>query len=83
MPARSLGTVFGTVYIFPYAAEVIAYAAGAAVFAAVGARSVLLISGFGVLAMLALVAPMLSGVLSSTPGPISDERMRSEAPTMG
>jgi hypothetical protein len=42
VPARSLGTVFGTVYIFPYAAEVIAYAAGAAVFAAVGARSVLL-----------------------------------------
>ena len=56
VPARSLGTV----YIFPYAAEVLTYLAGAGVVAAAGARWTLLISGIGVLATLALVAPALS-----------------------
>jgi len=60
VPADRLGTVFGTVYMFPYAAEVIAYAAGASLLTAVGPRGVLFVSGLGILATLAMVAPMLA-----------------------
>jgi MFS family permease len=60
VPADRLGTVFGTVYMFPYAAEVLAYAAGASLLALAGPRGVLLLSGLGILATLTVVAPLLS-----------------------
>jgi MFS family permease len=66
VPADRLGTVFGTIYFFPYAAEVLAYLAGAALLGAVGGRWLLIISGLGVTATLALVLPLLSRALAST-----------------
>jgi MFS family permease len=60
VPADRLGTVFGTVYMFPYAAEAIAYLAGASLLGMVGGRWLLIISGAGVIAALALVLPLLS-----------------------
>jgi len=60
VPSDRLGTVFGTVYMFPYAAEVIAYAAGTSLLATAGPRGVLFLSGLGILATLALVAPLLT-----------------------
>ncbi|NMO49774.1 MFS transporter [Actinoplanes sp. TBRC 11911] len=66
VPADRLGTVFGTIYFFPYAAEMLAYVAGAALLGAVGGRWLLVISGLGVTATLALVLPLLSGALSAT-----------------
>jgi MFS family permease len=64
VPANRLGTVFGTIYLFPYAAEVLAYLAGAALLGAVGGRWLLVISGLGATATLALVVPRLSRALS-------------------
>ncbi len=60
VPADRLGTVFGTVYLFPYAAEVLAYALGAPLLAVAGPRGVFVVSGLGILATLAVVAPMLA-----------------------
>jgi MFS family permease len=60
VPAHRLGTVFGTVYTFPYAAEVLAYTAGGPLLAHLGPRWVLGIAGGGVLATLALGYPFLS-----------------------
>ncbi|MFI7544052.1 MFS transporter [Actinoplanes sp. NPDC049599] len=67
VPADRLGTVFGTVYMFPYAAELLAYAAGTALLAPVGARGLLLISGAGILVTLAVVGPMLARARRSAP----------------
>ena len=64
VPAHRLGTVFGTIYLFPYAGEVLAYLGGAALLGAVGGRWLLVISGLGVTATLALVVPLLSRALS-------------------
>ncbi|GAA3345150.1 hypothetical protein GCM10020358_51140 [Amorphoplanes nipponensis] len=49
--------------MFPYAAELIAYAAGAALLTAVGGRGLLLISGLGVAATLGVVGPLLARAL--------------------
>ncbi|MGC4837105.1 MFS transporter [Micromonospora vinacea] len=71
VPAERLGVVFGTVYMFPYAAEALAYAVGAPLLAVVGPRWVLVISGLGVLATLGLIAPLLTralGLRLPTPG---------------
>jgi len=65
VPAQRLGTVFGTIYLFPYAGEVLAYLGGAALLGAVGGRWLLVISGLGVTATLALVLPLLSHGMSS------------------
>ena len=65
VPADRLGTVFGTVYMFPYAAEVLAYATGTALLAATGPRTVLVVSGLGILATLAVVGPLLARALRS------------------
>lgn len=67
VPADRLGTVFGTVYMFPYAAEVVAYAAGAWLLSSFGPRWVLVVSGLGVLATLGLIAPMLARALRPQP----------------
>ncbi|MER7890927.1 MFS transporter [Micromonospora sp. NPDC094482] len=67
VPAERLGVVFGTVYMFPYAAEALAYAVGAPLLAAAGPRWVLVISGLGVLAALGLVAPLLGRALGRRP----------------
>jgi MFS family permease len=67
VPADRLGTVFGTVYTFPYAAELIAYAAGTALLTTVGPRAVLMISGLGILATLATIVPLLSRALPTAP----------------
>ncbi|MFI6265182.1 MFS transporter [Micromonospora sp. NPDC051006] len=67
VPAERLGVVFGTVYMFPYAAEALAYAVGAPLLAAAGPRWVLVISGLGVLAALGLVAPLLARALGRRP----------------
>jgi len=64
VPAQRLGTVFGTIYLFPYAGEVLAYLGGAALLGAVGGRWLLVISGLGVTATLALVLPLLSHGMS-------------------
>ncbi|MFC4021255.1 MFS transporter [Micromonospora sp. GCM10011542] len=63
VPADRLGVVFGTVYMFPYAAEALAYVVGAPLLAAAGPRWVLVISGLGVLAALGLIAPLLTRAL--------------------
>jgi hypothetical protein len=60
VPANRLGTVFGTVYVFPYAAEALAYVAGIPILAVVGPRWVFTIAGVGVLATLAVIHRMLS-----------------------
>jgi predicted MFS family arabinose efflux permease len=60
VPAERLGTVFGTVYMFPYAAEGIAYLVGAPLLTLVGARWLFVISALGVLASVAVVARMVS-----------------------
>ncbi|MBQ1044948.1 MULTISPECIES: MFS transporter [unclassified Micromonospora] len=63
VPAERLGVVFGTVYMFPYAAEVLAYLAGASLLGLIGPRWLLVVSGLGVLATLALVVPLLTSAL--------------------
>ncbi|SCL37632.1 Predicted arabinose efflux permease, MFS family [Micromonospora rhizosphaerae] len=63
VPGDRLGVVFGTVYMFPYAAEILAYAVGGALLSALGPRWLLTVSGVGILATLALIAPMLSRAL--------------------
>ena len=80
VPADRLGTVFGTVYMFPYAAEVIAYAVGTSLLTAAGPRGVLYISGLGILATLAMVAPMLSR--ARRPGPIAPELTPERTPSL-
>jgi MFS family permease len=60
VPQHRLGTVFGTVYTFPYAAAAVAYGIGGPLLAWVGPRWVLAISGVGVLLTLALAYPMLA-----------------------
>ena len=65
VPSDRLGTVFGTIYLFPYAAEILAYVGGAALLGAVGGRGLLIISGLGVIATLALVRPLLSRALAA------------------
>ncbi|MCW3842366.1 hypothetical protein ONA70_19900 [Micromonospora yasonensis] len=67
VPAERLGVVFGTVYMFPYAAEVLAYLAGASLLGAIGPRWLLVVSGVGILATLALVVPLLSRALGRAP----------------
>lgn len=67
VPANRLGTVFGTVYMFPYAAEALAYAIGGPLLLAVGPRWVFGISGLGVLAIFAVIYPMLSAAVRPTP----------------
>jgi MFS family permease len=80
VPAAHLGTVFGTVYTFPYAAEVLAYAAGGPLLAAAGARSVLLIAGAGVLA--AAVVGFITLVRAITAVAVSPKRsVLANAPT--
>jgi predicted MFS family arabinose efflux permease len=69
VPAHRLGTVFGTVYTFPYAAEVLAYAAGGLLLDHLGPRPVLGIAGLGVLATLAAGYPALSAALRRGQGP--------------
>jgi MFS family permease len=64
VPANRLGTVFGTVYVFPYAAEALAYVVGIPMLAAVGPRWVFTIAGAGVLATLAVIHRMLSNARS-------------------
>ncbi|MFI5889700.1 MFS transporter [Actinoplanes sp. NPDC051513] len=64
VPANRLGTVFGTIYLFPYAAEVLAYLAGAALLGVVGGRWLFVISGLGATAALALIVPLLSRAVS-------------------
>ncbi|WP_433306099.1 MFS transporter [Actinoplanes sp. CA-030573] len=63
VPANRLGTVFGTIYLFPYAAETVAYLTGAALLGAVGGRALFVIAGLGALATLALIVPLLSRAL--------------------
>ncbi|MFF4890703.1 MFS transporter [Micromonospora chersina] len=63
VPAERMGVVFGTVYMFPYAAEVLAYLTGASLLGAIGPRWLLVVSGVGILATLALVVPLLSRAL--------------------
>ncbi|MFR9778807.1 MFS transporter [Micromonospora sp. MS34] len=63
VPTERLGVVFGTVYMFPYAAEVLAYLAGASLLGAIGPRWLLVVSGVGILATLALVVPLLTRAL--------------------
>ncbi|MFD4209781.1 hypothetical protein ACFWRG_27720 [Micromonospora tulbaghiae] len=63
VPAERLGVVFGTVYMFPYAAEVLAYLAGASLLGLIGPRWLLVVSGIGILATLALVVPLLTRAL--------------------
>lgn len=63
VPAERLGVVFGTVYMFPYAAEVLAYLAGASLLGLIGPRWLLVVSGVGILATLALVVPLLASAL--------------------
>lgn len=70
VPAGSLGTVFGTIYLFPYAAEVLAYLTGAALLGAVGPRGLLIVSGLGVTATLAVVVPLLSRTRERPHAPI-------------
>ncbi|MGW4156464.1 MFS transporter [Micromonospora chersina] len=65
VPAERLGVVFGTVYMFPYAAEVLAYLTGASLLGAIGPRWLLVVSGVGILATLALVVPLLSRALGA------------------
>jgi MFS family permease len=68
VPQQRLGTVFGTVYAFPYAAEVLAYALGGPLLATLGPRWVLIVAGTGVLATLAVAYPVLTrAVLGARP----------------
>jgi MFS family permease len=68
VPAQRLGTVFGTVYMFPYAAEALAYILGAPLLAATSPRWVFIVSGAGVLIALAGVLPMLMSATASRVG---------------
>ncbi|HKS99154.1 MAG TPA: MFS transporter [Rugosimonospora sp.] len=68
VPRHRLGTVFGTVYTFPYAAAALAYGLGAPLLNWAGPRWVLALSGTGVLLTLALAYPMLSRRMIA-PGP--------------
>ncbi|SCG46959.1 MFS transporter [Micromonospora humi] len=68
VPAERLGVVFGTVYMFPYGAEVLAYLAGASLLGAIGPRWLLAVSGVGILATLALVVPLLTRALGGRVG---------------
>jgi MFS family permease len=60
VPSVHLGTVFGTVYTFPYAAQVLAYAVGGPLLTLLGPRWLLGVAGTGVLLTLALGYPMLA-----------------------
>jgi MFS family permease len=62
VPADRLGTVFGTVYAFPYGAELIAYLAGGPLLEHYGPRVTLVIAGLGVLGTLLLAYPLLASV---------------------
>jgi MFS family permease len=72
VPPDRLGTVFGTIYFFPYAAEILAYVSGAALLGAVGPRWLLIISAAGAAATLSVVLPLLSRALSPfrSPNPV-------------
>lgn len=54
VPQHRLGTVFGTVYTFPYAAATLSYALGGPLLARLGPRWLLALSGAGVLLSLAV-----------------------------
>jgi MFS family permease len=60
VPAHHLGTVFGTVYTAPFLANGVAYLAAGLLLPALGPRLVFVLSGVGVLAVLAC-APLLFG----------------------
>ncbi|HEY2672758.1 MAG TPA: MFS transporter [Rugosimonospora sp.] len=70
VPQQRLGTVFGTVYTFPYAAEVLAYAIGGPLLAGMGPRWVLVIAGTGVLGTLAFAYPALSRAVHAGGRPV-------------
>jgi MFS family permease len=70
VPQQRLGTVFGTVYTFPYAAEVLAYAIGGPLLAGLGPRWVLVIAGTGVLGTLAVAYPALSRAVHAGDRPV-------------
>jgi MFS family permease len=63
-PESELGAVFGTVYTFPYLGQLLAYLAATPIIVAFGARSTFVVSGVGVLVVLALSAGMISSRLS-------------------
>jgi MFS family permease len=72
VPEHRLGTVFGTVYTCPYAAEVLAYAVGGPLLGLLGPRWVLGVAGMGVLVTLGVGYPLLSravrrGLATGTP----------------
>jgi MFS family permease len=77
VPQHRLGTVFGTVYTFPYAAAGVAYAIGGPLLTWIGPRWVLFVSGAGVLLTLAVTYPMLTGA-RATAGP--DAAMATSGP---
>jgi MFS family permease len=66
-PAQRLGAVFGTVYTAPYAAEIVAYAAGGPLLAMTDPRWLLVASGVGVLGTLAVGYPALVRALNRPP----------------
>lgn len=69
VPQQRLGTVFGTVYTFPYAAEVLAYAIGGPLLAGLGARWVLVVAGTGVLGTVAFAYPVLTRAVHTASRP--------------
>jgi predicted MFS family arabinose efflux permease len=66
-PPNRLGAVFGTVYTAPYAAEVVAYAAGGPLLAMMGPRWLLLAAGLGVLGTVTVGYPVLVRALHRPP----------------
>ncbi|GAA5183964.1 hypothetical protein GCM10023322_24410 [Rugosimonospora acidiphila] len=74
-----LGAVFGTVYAFPYAAEVLAYAVGGPLLAGMGPRWLLVVAGVGVLGTLACALPALGRAVHAglKPDRPTDKRSRS------
>jgi predicted MFS family arabinose efflux permease len=71
VPQHRLGTVFGTVYTFPYAAAAIAYLAGGPLLDSVGPRWVLVVAGGGALATLLITYPLLNAARKrAAPGTI-------------
>jgi MFS family permease len=70
VPQQRLGTVFGTVYTFPYAAEVLAYAIGGPLLAGLGARWVLVVAGTGVLGTVAFAYPVLTRAVHTAGRPV-------------
>ncbi len=55
--------MFGTVYMFPYAAEAVAYTVGTPLLGVLGPRWLFVLSGVGVLATLAVVHQLISAAL--------------------